>query len=580
MALLVAVLVFLLPGFAWLLVSGLFRRLNILSALAFSFILSICLLSVTSASLSFLTSAYLRYTIGAALILPIIATVFHFSRNHFHDILTMEISVSPLLLLCLAVYVLFLAVYFWSTPYYPATSTSDPFAHAQFTQSIASGEGRSVLLYSNYPVGFHFASAIMMSIMGMNATESVSALSSLVLVSGPVLIYVCAQALFHKEDLAALTAVVGTLILPVDAMHFILLGTYPNVLEDAIILATLFLLFSYLKEPSMSIGVSLAFVGAAGLFTHSSYLLFLAVLWVLSPIMYLIMREKSTLRLYFQASVFSTVGILFAGLVALSFLKGNLERVLEAYSIVHFIGGATTAQLLRNLAVMYQILVWNLVFLIKPLNLIAIVLGFIFVMVKAGQSIGRIFTACWFATLVLASLASGQTDRFVLFSMIPAIFIVGNLVGNIPSPKKVNLKMIDRKIIIASVLVVLVAFGGFVPLIPIAFDPGRRSHQENIVASMEWLEQNHCPSGIASIGMRTDYRYLPILTDVQYSGYIPSSSVTNSDQVLQESETMGFACVVVQTYNPIIHSLEANQAFQERYRNTEVAIFFITSQGS
>jgi hypothetical protein len=373
---------------------------------------------------------------------------------------------------------------------------------------------------------------------------------------------------------------VGTLILPVDAMHLVLIGTYPNLVEDAIILAALFLLFSYLKEPSMMLGVTLALVGVGGLFMHSSYLLFFALLWAVSPILYLAIRRKSTTRLYLQGCIFSTLGILFAALVALSFLKGSFQRVIVSYFITRYIGVATTTQLLRNLAVMYELLAWNIVVLIKPLNLMAIVLGLIFVMVRARQSIGRIFVACWFVSVLVVSLSSGQTDRFVLFSMIPAIFLVGNLVGNVPFLKKVKLKMIDRKIIIASVIVVLVGFGGFVPLIPIAFDPGRRSYQENIVASMEWLEQNHCPSGIASIGMRTDYRYLPILTDVQYSGYIASSSVTNSDQVLQESETMGFACVVVQTYNPIIHSLEANQAFQERYRNTEVAIFFITSQGS
>jgi hypothetical protein len=483
-----------------------------------------------------------------------------------------------LALLCLLAFALFLAAYFWSTPYYPAAPAADALAHAQFTQSISSGNGRTVLLHANYPVGLHFVSAIVMTLLGLNALESLNALSSLVLITSPILIFEAAHALFRNENLAGFTAVVGTLILPVDAMHFVLIGTYPNMVEDAIILVTIFMLFSYLKESSMPIGVTLALVGVAGVFMHSSFLLFLAALWLLSPLVFVLFRGKGQMRPYFQACIFSTVGVLFAALVALSFLRGNLERVLEAYSITNYIGGATTTQLLQSIVVVYETLAQNVLFLVKPLNIIATILGFILVAAKARQSVAHTFLAGWFAILVALSLVSGQTDRFVLFSMVPAIFLVGCLVGNISDLRKMRLKSIDRRIVVAVALIVLVALGGFVPLLPIAFDPSRRVHQENIVASMEWLEQNHCPSETVSLGMGLDYRYLPILTNVQYSGALPYS--ITPDQVLQESKAMGFDCVVMQTNNPIIHSFELNQAFQERYRNTEVAIFFITIQGS
>jgi hypothetical protein len=481
-----------------------------------------------------------------------------------------------LALLCLLAFALFLAAYFWSTPYYPAAPAADALAHAQFTQSISSGNGRTVLLHANYPVGLHFASALVMTLLGLNALESLNALSSLVLITSPILIFMAAQALFRDGSVAALTAVVGTLILPVDAMHFVLIGTYPNMVEDTIVLVTIFLFFSYLKEPSMPIGVTLALVGVAGVFMHSSFLLFLAALWVLSSLVYVLFRGKGQIRPYFQACIFSTAGIFFAALVALSFLRGNLERVLGAYSITNYIGGATTTQLLQSIVVVYETLAQNVLFLVKPLNIIATILGFILVAARVRQSVAHTFVAGWFAILVALSLVSGQTDRFVLFSMVPAIFLVGYLVGNIPDLKK--MKSIDRRIVVAVALIVLVAFGGFVPLLPIAIDPSRRVHQENIVASMEWLEQNPCPSETASLGMGLDYRYLPILTNLEYSGALPSSMTP--DRVLEESKAMGVGCVVMQTGNPIIHSFELNQGFQERYRNTEVAIFFITRQGS
>jgi hypothetical protein len=577
-ALPLAALVFLLPGFAWLLLSGLTKRLNALAALVFSFILSICFLSVSSASLSLLTSEYLVYTTVGALVLPAIAIVVYFRRHGLGNVFAEGPSIPPLLLLCMLTFMLFLAAYFWSTPYYPAAPAADALAHAQFTQSISNSNGRAILLHSNYPVGLHFTSAIVMTLLGLNALESLNALPSLVLITSPILIFAAAHALFRNENLAGFTAVVGTLILPVDAMHFVLIGTYPNMVEDAIILVTIFLFLSYLKEPSMPIGVTLALVGVAGVLTHSSFLLFLAVLWLLSPVVYMLFRGKRQIRQYFQACIFSTVGILFAVLVALSFLRGNLERVLSAYSITNYIGGATITQLLQSIAVVYETLAQNVLFLVKPLNIIAIILGFILVAAKVRQSVAHMFLAGWFAILVALSLVSGQTDRFVLFSMVPAIFLVGYLVGNIPDLNKMKLKSVDRRIAVAVALIVLVAFGGFVPLLPIAIDPSRRVHQENIVASMEWLEQNHCPSETASLGMGLDYRYLPVLTNVQYSGALPYSMTP--DLVLQESKSMGFGCVVMQTSNPIIHSFELNQGFQERYRNTEVAIFFIKTQGS
>ena len=567
-----AILVFLLPGFAWLLVSGLLKRLNVLGAIAISFILSLCVVSVTSALLSLLTSKYLLYTIVLTLILPTIIAVVYLREHGFRKLLGQSAKTSPLLLLCLVVYVLFLLAYFWSTPYYP--TTPDPLAHAQWTQSIFGGDGRSVLLHTSAPVGLPFVAAVLMTLLAVNPLQSLSMLASLVLLTILVLIFVSAQALFNDRNLAALATIVGGLALPADAMHFILIGTYPNMVDDVILLTTVFVLFSYLRKPSVPVGMTLALVGLAGVFMHSSFLLFLAALWLLLPVLFVLFRGRRELPRYFRACTYSTVGIFVAALVALSFLRGNVERVLESYSITNFIGGATTSQLLQSLGVVYWTLAWNIVFLIKPVNLVAIILGFALVATKGRQSIGRIFAASWLGVLAILSLLSGETDRFVLFTMIPSIFLVGNLVGNIPLPKAAMRSIINRRLLISGVLLVLVVFGGFLPLIPVAFSPSRRAHEQDIYALMQWLERNRCPSSVQSLGLDFDYRYLPILTSLQYSGSLPST--TGPDQVLQESRDIGFACVVMQTDNPNYALFAVNQAFQQKYRNTEVAIFFIT----
>jgi hypothetical protein len=381
--------------------------------------------------------------------------------------------------------------------------------------------------------------------------------------------------LFENKNLAALTTIVGALVLPVDAMHFVLIGTYPNIVGDAMVFATICLLFLYLKEPSLPLAATLGLMGLAGVFMHSSFLLFLAALWLILPI-FLLSRRKPESHLYLRACIYSTIGILAAAIVALPFLRGNMARIRDAYQISNFIGGNTTAQLFQSISVVYATLAYNIVFFVKPLNIVAVVLGFILVLLRGRRALGPVFAALWLAVIAILSLFSGETDRFVLFSMIPAIFIVGNLVGNIPFPAKVNLNPVRRRAAVSAVLIILVIFGGFLPLIPAAFNPTTRLHQQEVVASMESLERNNCSSGVASLGLEIDFRYLQVLTGVKYAGALPTS--TTPDQVLQKAESIGFSCVAMQTNNPNLPSFEINQAFQQKYQNTEVAIFLINGK--
>jgi len=567
----IAILLLLLPGYAWLLLSGLIKRIGGLGSIAFSFIFSICLLSLSSAVLSLLTRNYLFYTIAGATILPIILVIVYFQRRGFGRFVHgADLSVS--LLLCLGIYVAFLSGLFWSTPYYPTTPAIDSLAHAQIAQSILNGEGRSELLHANYPVGFHFVAAIVMALLGLNALQSVRLLASLVLISILVFISSSAHALFENKNLAALTTIVGALVLPVDAMHFVLIGTYPNIVGDAIVFATVCLLFLYLKEPNLPLAATLGLMGLAGVFMHSSFLLFLAALWLILPI-FLLSRRKHESHLYLRACIYSTIGILAAAIVALPFLRGNMARIRDAYQISNFIGGNTTAQLFQSISVVYATLAYNIVFFVKPLNIVAVVLGFILVLLRRRRALGPVFAASWLAVIAILSLFSGETDRFVLFSMIPAIFIVGNLVGNIPLPAKVNLNPVRRKAVVTAVLIILVIFGGFLPLIPAAFNPTTRLHQQDVFASMTWLEQNRCSSSVASLGLDLDFRYIEVLTGLQYSGTLPAN--TTPKEALQKSASMGFGCLAMETGNPNFPSFAVDQAFQERYQNTEVAIFFI-----
>jgi hypothetical protein len=569
-----AILVFLLPGYAWLVVLGLVRRLNVLGSVAFSFILSVCLLSLTSAFLSLLTPRYLVYTVAAAAIIPIIVIAACFQQQRFRWPTAEEPNTSSLLVLCFIVYLAFLLILFWSTPYYPTAPSTDFTSHAQITQDIFNGNGRSMLLHINYPVGLHFVAAITMELLGVNAIQSLRVVASIVLMTTPVLIFISARALLGNKNLAAVTTIVGALALPADMIHFVLIGTYPNILADAIVFAVLFLIFSYVKEPSPRVGVTLAVMGLAGTFIHSSFLLFLGVSWLALMCIQRLFIGKHDFARYLRACLFATSGVLLAALVALPLFERSMQRILDAY----FAGAtATWPQLMAILPIIYVTFAWNFVFLVKPTNLIAIGFGIIFIAMKQRRLLGQIYGTSWIILLVILAFVSGQTDRFVLFCMLPATFIVGNLVGTLPrlisSWKGTLSRTLTSRTIVPLTMLLLITTGGFLPLVSTAYNPASRVHEQDVLASMEWLKQNGCPGKIASIGLGLDYRYVQLLTGLQYSGDLPQN--TPPDVALQKSATIGFGCLAIETDNQNFPSFELNQAFQEKYYNAEIAIFFI-----
>ena len=61
------VLQLLLPGFAWILASGLHKQISMLEKVVLSFVLSICLSSLLAAALTFVTAEYLLLSVAVAL---------------------------------------------------------------------------------------------------------------------------------------------------------------------------------------------------------------------------------------------------------------------------------------------------------------------------------------------------------------------------------------------------------------------------------------------------------------------------------------------------------------------------------
>ncbi len=63
-----AALELLLPGYAWLLVSGIHKRMSKLEQVVLSFVLSVCFSSLLAAALTFVTSDYLSLAVEISVV--------------------------------------------------------------------------------------------------------------------------------------------------------------------------------------------------------------------------------------------------------------------------------------------------------------------------------------------------------------------------------------------------------------------------------------------------------------------------------------------------------------------------------
>ena len=479
----------------------------------------------------------------------------------------------PLAVALIGYAALLLSLYYYS-PYFPTARASDSIAHASFAEAILLGDGRNLLLHNtSYPLGMHFVTAVISSTAGINVLDSLRLLLSLVLIDILLLTYFAAREVLGDERLAGIAVLVGAFAVPADLIHFILVGTFPNVVADGLILALLWQLFCFIKAPSMRAGLTLALLGLGGVVVHSSIIIFFVLLWAMIPIVFLMLR--SHLRRYVLAALYSISGIVLLALVASSVLGRNVGRLLDAYFML---ANSSHPQDVVFL-IAYLNLLWNFRALMGWMSAIATALAIIFVLLKPRKSIADLFMVVWIALLVVGALVSGTTDRFVLFSMIPATFLVAGLLGwgseMLATLRKTRIRPRKiRTIVLALALLALVAYGQFPSLTSAAYDPVNRSSQMGVQASMGWLMQGNCPRGVASLGLWVEYRFLPTLTGISYFGDL--LYFAKPDRVFQKSVELGFSCVAMETGNQNFHLFEVDSRFQEKYRNDAVAIFLVT----
>lgn len=306
------------------------------------------------------------------------------------------------------------------------------------------------------------------------------------------------------------------------------------------------------------------------MFTHSSFLTFLGVLLVSNLLIFPLFKKQ--FRRYLQASLFSAGGVVLLALLLGPFLQRNLDRILVSYL---GLGGSSGTPDFR---ITLLNLILNLGFFDGWVNVIIVALAIVFVLLKKRDNLGLVFAVFWMLILLVAPFFSGQEYRFVLFSMLPATFLIGNLIGSASenlNRSSVHFDLRFRKsmrMILPLTLLVLALSGSLPGLVPKIYNPYGRLRQEAIFESMMWIENSSC-SRVASSGLWPDYQYLPALTGITYA----TDFVRPPEVILQKSVDLGFSCIAVSTTSPYFQSFELDQHFQEKYRNNMVVIFLINS---
>ena len=419
LSVIVAVLDFTLPGYAWILVAGIAKRLTPFGKVAFSFLLSLCLLSLLTAGLSVLTTSYLLY---AALVplasLVVIALLI--GKSSFRSVKVEIGQVLPITVI-LTAYFFIVLLSFWSAPFYPNTVTADPANHAQFVTGILEGKGRDILLRSGYPTGLHFAAALFASLTSLSALQALRVILSVVALAVFVLVYESAYVMFGGKRAAAFVALVAAFAIPIDPSLLISLGLYANALADAIIIILLWLFFSYVAQPSRRLGVTLAIVAFAGLFAHTSVLVFLGAIWALTPFVYLLFRPK--FRAYLRAASYA-ISLLALFAVILSPIYGGILAHVQGYSKL------ASPLTLRVFSIVYISLWYNFYVYAGSVAMGAIGASIILFSIRYRGHLGQLLMIVWTALLMVGAFFTSEAWRFAFFALVPGYLLVGSLVSS------------------------------------------------------------------------------------------------------------------------------------------------------
>lgn len=536
--------------------------------LTLAFVISFVLLSLLSAALSLVTQRYLLFSLMISIGGSLVGLTVHISMHRPSPIHLSDLGLLPKpFLLCLLAYAILLAASFWSAPYYPTAEAPDLPTHTHLVQAILAGDGRNVLLHGNTPVALHFAAALVANTLGVGSLEALRLVTAPALLAIVSLFFFSAKRILTSNRAAGIIVVVGSFVLPVDLIHFLRVGTYPNLLEDLVILCLLWLLVSFVEQPSKALGFSLGLLSIAGVFIHSSFFLFLAAALISVPFIYLV-ASRTNFRNYLQGLFYAGGALMLFAAILWPFFRGNILRIVGSYVEP---GQVLVSSVLR---VSYFNFSYDLGYFLGWVNVAVLFASILAVLFISKKSIWSVLLLVWLGIQFVSPAFSEQSFRFVLFAMIPASFIIGKGLGDLGTWTASLPASLSRfkAWLIPLLLLVLILSGSLPGLMPKIINPYQRSREEAVFDSMQWLSQyGNCPV-VASSGLWPDYLYLQALTPLNYT----TDFVQPADIVLGKSAAIGFTCVAVAANSPYFNTYQANPSYRELYHNNMVWVYAIS----
>ncbi len=556
-------------GFAWLSLSGLSRRTNLLEkiVLAITLGLTSAIIGGSIAIVEHFSLDFVSYGLLLVTILAIAAACLlrrpklELPRTNVSSLRSYLLPVS-----LFAFHLTLWASYLANYPYFPNSDAIDVVWHSDITGSILQGRITSPVAEAGFPTGTHIMFAFVSAYFGVDVLSSLRITTALVEATSVLIAYCLFQRLLPNGRASTYAAVSFSLIIPAGLVYYTRIGAYPNIVGDFFVLASLLaavLVSEKLTWPSVLTAV---LVQSTALVSHVSVPIVAALLLGFSLVVF------NRFRPHIRAYVVSNLGFFLLPTVALIVAPRTVERQFGYVSTQYL-------ELYNDMGLVLQQWVHNFLLFVGPLNFILLFAALGLAAVVARRRIWPMFLAVWFAALTLAVFVSTNDWRLILLSLVPGSGLLGLLLSKIhesleASTLRRTSAVHTRRVFVTFVMVliiVLLSAGG-----PTAFAlnetlaRGQASRQIQIHESILWLDDNSPPrSPVISVGLWQEYRYLPIVSKLSFRGDFN----LKSSAILKLRENFVFRYVAVSTDFYGLETFFGSDSFKVRYANPAVVIF-------
>jgi hypothetical protein len=494
----------------------------------------------------------------------------------------------PISLSC--VHIAFFAFYLQASPYFPISQGLDVVWHTQLTAAAIG----SVVLPSEplTEMGAHLLFAFSYSFLGAeNLLTSLRTTAAVVEILSILVAYCLFQRIFRRYaqcGSATYATVAFSLILPSELIYYYYTGTYANMVGDFFVMLSLLAVLILWEEMSPSSAVTVVVVEGLALISHTSVMIFAAIMLGCSAIAFNFYGSK--FRNYVLANLGFVTVPLAVLLIAPYFFRReiNLIVVVNRYLAVQ-----------NNPAIALEAWFHNYVAYTGVVGFAIVLVAFILNLTTARRRFESFLLGAWFAVLFLGIFFGPVENnwRFVLLSFIPASGLVAQLLAKTQHGislfarrriQSARLRNACVRITIIGIILIIMVSGSFPRLVTETYLAERSTPQRQLMIydSMAWLASNATSNAVVvSVGL-SEYRYLSGIFNVTYAGDYEllvlnyPGNPYNPESLIALEGILHFNYVAVSVNYAGFRNYYACAALKLAFQNSQVAIFSVLGDSS